>query len=266
MRATRFTNRRVTTSLAALALGALAVSATSFGASASPTVSLDAGISPNALPRKDRVPVQLHINTTLGSNDGKIPPKVRSLEIAFNRSGKIHDRGLPTCAVSKLEALTAAAALQACRSALVGRGTISGTIEFPDREPFSATGTVNAFNGRSGGRDAILMQVEVAQPAHVAFVLPLVPSRAPGQFATRFTAEIPAVAGGFGTLTGLDLTMGRQYRFRGKRHSFLSANCPAPPGLPGGVFPLAQANYHLETGGTLSQTALGQCRAKRKAR
>ena len=253
--------RRASLLLASVVLAAFGASA-AFAASTSPTVSLFAQLSRTVLPRDRDVPVELHVDTTLGSNDGQIPPNVSQFTVSFNRHGRIDNHGLPTCASSTVEQRTAASALAACKSALVGHGTISGTIQFPDKDPFNATGKVQAFNGRSGGRDAILMQVEVTEPAPVAFVIPLVPQKTAGEFGTTFTATLPPVAGGFGTLTGLDLTMGRRYRFRGKRHSFLSASCPVPKGLPGGIFPLAEASYLLETGKTLSATAIGSCRAE----
>ena len=54
---------------------------------------------------------------------------------------------------------------------------------------------------------------------------------------------MPQVTGQWGYVTGIQLTIGRTYRYRGHTRSYLSADCPAPKGFPGAPFHLAKASF-----------------------
>ena len=55
-----------------------------------------------------------------------------------------------------------------------------------------------------------------------------------------------------GYVTGISLTSAAASRYRGKRHSYLSAGCPAPQGFPGAVFPFARASFGFAGGKPLT--------------
>jgi hypothetical protein len=58
------------------------------------------------------------------------------------------------------------------------------------------------------------------------------------------------------------LTLHRTYSYRGHSRSYLSAACPALPGFPGALFPLARASFAFAGGTTLTQTLNRSCKAR----
>jgi hypothetical protein len=74
------------------------------------------------------------------------------------------------------------------------------------------------------------------------------------------STSLPASARGWAYLSHFDMTLDRQYRYRGKPRSYISAACAAPAGFPGAVFPLAKARYGFANGQTLKTTVVRSCR------
>jgi hypothetical protein len=83
-----------------------------------------------------------------------------------------------------------------------------------------------------------------------------------GTFTTVLTASLPQTTGEWGFVTGIEITLGRQFRYRGRRRSYVSAGCPAPTGFPGAVFPLVRASFGFAGAGTLTSTLTRNCRAR----
>jgi hypothetical protein len=46
-----------------------------------------------------------------------------------------------------------------------------------------------------------------------------------GEISYRTTVDVPPIAAGLGSLTHIDATVGRRYRFRGSKRSYVSARC-----------------------------------------
>ena len=80
------------------------------------------------------------------------------------------------------------------------------------------------------------------------FVLPLTIS-SPGSnlFGTVLAAKIPTLAGGLGSVTKIDLTIGRNYTYSGQHRSFISASW-APAGFPVASFSLARGSFYFADG------------------
>lgn len=47
-----------------------------------------------------------------------------------------------------------------------------------------------------------------------------------GHFGLRAVAEIPSIAGGAGSATEFEFTIGRKFTYSGRKQSFLTASCP----------------------------------------
>ncbi len=73
---------------------------------------------------------------------------------------------------------------------------------------------------------------------------------------------MPQALGDSGTITGLSLTLGRNFTYRGKPHSYISAGCPAPKGITLAAFPFARARFSFAQA-TLTSTLTRSCRVKR---
>jgi hypothetical protein len=81
-----------------------------------------------------------------------------------------------------------------------------------------------------------------------------------GQFGTVLRAKIPRLGGDLGSVTEIDLTIGRRYSFAGKRRSYVSAACGAPAELNEAIFPFARGSFRFEGHKTFEETLLRVCR------
>lgn len=218
-------------------------------------VSFDSQILPRILPRDRAAPISVSLDGKVGTVDGTAPPALREISVAVNRAGLVFTKGLPRCTATELQQTSTEAALDLCRSALVGHGSFSANVDFPGTLKIPAHGTVLAFNSALHGRPEMLLHLYGSNPVRATFVLPFkISHRKQGKFGNVFSTRIPNIAANLGYVTDLTLTLGRKYRYAGKRRSFLSASCAAPAGFTGAVFELAKATFtfaddrHLTTG------------------
>ena len=226
-------------------------------------ISFSGNFSPHSLPRDRPAPVTVEVQGAIGTTDGSHPPPVRRIEIALNRNGKFSTVGLPACTSPRLQSTSTEQALARCRSALVGRGRFGAEVEFAAGTPVAATGAMLAFFGRVDGGPALLLHLYVTTPVQTTFVLPLTIShRAQGRFGTVLSAKVPTLAGGLGSVTKIDLTIGRNYTYRGQSRSFISASCPAPAGFPGAPFTLARGSFYFAGGKKIDTTLARDCRVR----
>jgi len=217
--------------------------------------------SPHALPRDRPAPLTVHVAGAISTADGTHPPALRKIEIELNRSGRISTVGLPVCTSAKLQSTTAEAALARCRPALVGRGSFGADVDFPS--PFPAKGSMLAFNGKRNGRPVLLLHLYGTAPVQTTFVLTLTIKHEPkGQFGTVLSAQIPTLAGGVGSVSQIELTIGRNYTYRGQRRSFISASCAAPAGFTAVPFSLARGNFYFVDGKKIATTLARDCRVR----
>jgi hypothetical protein len=225
-------------------------------------ISFQGSFTPHALPRDRPVPIKVTIKGGIATTDGSHPPALRRLEIGLNRQGRLSTVGLPTCSGSALQSTTTAAALALCRPALVGRGHFSASLAFtPGSLP--SHGTILAFNSRVGRKPALLLHLYGTVPVRATLVAPLtIERRGRGDFGTVFSARIPKIGGGLGSITSIELTVGREYRYGGKRRGFISASCPAPAGFPGAPFPFARGSFYFAHGEKVVTTLTRNCQVR----
>jgi hypothetical protein len=224
-------------------------------------VSLDGSIQPRRLPRDRFTPISLTLSGTVRGAEGATPPRLSRIEIAFGARGGLDTAGLPRCPVARLRNATGQQALDRCRGALVGRGTIEAEVPLNPEEPLVAHARVLAFNGRSAGRPAVWVHAYSASPP-VSFVLPFyLRSVDDGAYGVLMRAPVAAALGRWPRLRAFDITLGRRYSAHGVRHSYLSASCPLPPRLHIGFFALARATYAFTPRPNLSTAILRSCRA-----
>jgi hypothetical protein len=227
-------------------------------------VHFDGGISPHALPRTGTAPVAVSIDTGFTTTDGADPPpQLRQISIGINRGGKLFDRGLPTCRIHEIQPATIAAARRICGGAIVGNGHVQVRVLLTNQQPFTFKGPLLVFNAmRSGGKRRILAQVYGIRPPS-AFVLTFKVLNQAGTFGTLIRTTLPQSAWKWAYVTHFDMRLRRTYTYRGKRHSFLSAGCSAPPGFPGAVYPFAQANFKFAEGQRVTSTLIRDCTVKK---
>jgi hypothetical protein len=225
-------------------------------------VSLSGGIRPRTLPRDRPAPISLTLSGSIRALKGATPPRLSRIEVAFGAHGGLDTAGLASCPRGRLENATQGQALERCRAALVGHGTIDAEVPLNPEEPILAHASVLAFNGRSGGRPAVWVHAYSASPP-VSFVLPFyLREVAGGAYGLLMRAPAAAALGRWPRLRSFELTFGRRYVSHGIRHSYLSASCPLPPRFHVFSFPLARATYAFTPRPTLSAAHLSRCRVR----
>lgn len=224
-------------------------------------VTFHAGFSPISLPRERLAPISVELEGRVSTTDGSHPPALRKLRVELNSAGQIDTQGLPVCPTPMLQTTSSAAALERCRSALIGKGSFQAQLPVANR--LLVNGRALVFNGLVAGRPGMLIHIYISNPVQLTLVIPVEISHVEGKFGTVLTTNVPKLAGGEGSITELSLRIGRQYRAGGQQHSFLSAACAAPPGFPGALFSFARGTFAFEGGRTMHTTLTRDCRVRK---
>jgi hypothetical protein len=188
----------------------------------------DGGVTPSRLPKHRQAPVSAIIKDEIGTLDGSHPPAIESVIAYFDKSIAVNAEGLPTCKEVQLVARSTVQAKKACPRAIVGSGEGEVEVAFPEQAPFSAKGPIVLFNGGvHGNATLLLIHGYVAVPAPTAVIVRVEITRVNrGPFGLHVVAQIPKIAGGFGSPVEYDFTLGRTFAYKGKQQSYLTASCP----------------------------------------
>lgn len=220
-----------------LAMGALvALSVAGIASAEKPTVvragnlilTLNGGFSPKALSKTTPTPISLSVSGKIGTANGAHPPALTSFIAETDKNGAVNAKGLPICTSGALQSRDTKSAEKACPDSIVGKGTTSVEVAFPDQTPFSATGPLRLFNGGvKGGKTTLFVHAYVNVPAPTAIVTTVVISKIHhGRYGLKSVATVPKIAGGSGSPTSFDLTVNRKFTYKGKKVSYLTAKCP----------------------------------------
>jgi hypothetical protein len=191
-------------------------------------VDYDLSSAPDALPRDHDAPIVFWGSGEFGTKDGTTPPPLKRITFEIDKFGHLETRGLPTCSQPKLEATTAAQARRLCPGAVVGTGTGTGVVEFPEQAPIPAQTPLTFFNGpRIGGDPSLIVHAHLTVPAPTTYLVPLrIEHISRGVYGFRVESRFPPIAGGYGSVTGFDFRFDRKWRFRGEELSYIYARCP----------------------------------------
>lgn len=221
-------------------------------------VSFDAGLQPSVLPRSELVPVKVGFKGSFENLDASDTPALETMVVKLSRGGEINSKGLPTCTEARLRGLDSAAALNVCRQAQIGSGTVNSAFRFPDGKRVRSKARMLLFNAPKG----ILMHVYTTNPLKGTFLVPMSIHKGSGSFGTVLRARFPRIAAGYGYLTGFEMVIQRSFTYRGKKQSYVLASCPAPAGYRKVSFELARVTYIFRTGLRVNNSAIRQCTTK----
>lgn len=184
--------------------------------------------APERLPRHEDAPIKFWGFAKFGTRDGATPPPLDRMTFEIDKFGHLETRGLPTCTRAKLRATTVPQARQLCPGAIVGTGTGKGIVEFPEQAPLPAQSPLTFFNGpRIGGDPSLIVHAHLTVPAPTTYLVPLrIESISKGVYGFRVESEFPAIAGGYGSVTGFDFSFDRKWRFKGEQLHYIYARCP----------------------------------------
>lgn len=225
-------------------------------------VAFNGGFSPHSLPRERAVPVTLSVAGRISMTDGSHPPALRWLRLELNRNGRLSTVGLPRCRASALQSTTSKGALARCQQALVGRGSYSAELG-GGGSPVPSAGRILVFNTATAGKPALLLHLYGTTPIQASSVLPLrIRHEAKGEFGTVLATRLPKLASGVGSITQIELEIGREYTYRGERRGYLSASCAAPAGFNTAIFPFARGTFRFAGGTDLDTSLTRDCRVR----
>lgn len=229
-------------------------------------VKFEGGIAPTALPRHSNAPISVRVEGTVRALSGEQPPALRWISIAINRGGRIDTRGLPRCRRSQIKALSSAAALAACRPALVGQGRYLAGVSFPEQQAFPLRGRILAFNAREHGERVILAHIYGKDPFPNSRLFVFHIRKAHGTYGTVLTAALPPQLNRFGYLRKISLDLRRTFVYQGRLHSYLSAACAAPSGARIGIFPFVRVGMTFADGRKLASALIRTCHVRSAGR
>jgi hypothetical protein len=223
--------RRALPALAILLL-ACATGATIAGANAMVEtreirIEVDAAFQPRDLPVKSFAPVKFSGSLKVSKPGGGQPPALDQIVLDFDRDGRLDVTGLPTCAPESVAQASVEEARRICKGAIVGTGRIEALVALPVSGNLVPTSSpLTLFNGpRQEGKPTVIVHAQTTVPATQTYAFTVPIEKRPGEFRYRVTANIPPLAGGYGALTKISVTIGRRYSAGGKQRSYVSARC-----------------------------------------
>ena len=187
----------------------------------------DGGFRPTALPKKRNAPITLYGGGRIETISGALPPIIETITLEYDRHGSVVTKGLPVCRQGQLEATIVSQARRVCGDSIVGRGSGSAMVAFPEQRPFKVSSPITLFNGPPKGRNpSVLAHAYTTVPVPTTFIVPIVIEKInKGVYGYRTEARIPRIAGGYGIPISGKLTVGKKWTHRGKRYSFINARC-----------------------------------------
>jgi hypothetical protein len=254
----------------ALALGASALALLCLGSVAQAELtqegdlraSFEGAITPKELPRDSYAPVGVRVAGGVRALGGSRLPQLQKIRVAINEAGKLYDKGLPTCEVSKIQPATEAVAKSICGDSIVGEGKVALQVRLPGQKDYRSTNKLLAFNGPyRKGKKLILAQVYSINPPG-AIVLTFEVKKQKGLYGTVLETKLPNYAESWAYLTFFELKLERTYFHAGKQRSYVSASCSTPDGFTQATFPFAKASYKFSGGKTLTTSIQRTCRVK----
>ncbi len=222
-----------------------------------------AQLKPYKLPRETPAPIAVFVAGHLQNPNGGIPPQLQRMKIEVNRHGLLQSKGLPTCQVAQIQPGSSERALENCQDALIGSGRFWANIVLPDQGAYPTQGRLLIFNGRQGGRPAILTHIFTDHPFNSSFVIPFSIRRvSKGPYGTELEGIAPTGPGRLG-LPGPDQAHPEaQIHPQGPPTLLLQLRLPRAGRLEAGLLPIGLRRILLRRaqadGGDCGQDVRGQ--------
>jgi hypothetical protein len=185
----------------------------------------DGGFQPQTLPRHSYAPIDFDTHVDIRARRGGVPSPLEQALVEFDRDGRLSVAGLPSCAPESVAAANTDEARRICGGSMVGSGHIGAAVALPSG-PVSTSAPLTIFNGpRLEGNPTVILHAQLAFPATQTYAIVVPIERIAGRFRYRARLDLPPLAGGLGSLTHIDVKIGRRYRAGGQSRSYVAARC-----------------------------------------
>lgn len=187
----------------------------------------EGGFTPTKLPKHENAPITISGSGSIKTASGELPPVLEDLNIEFDRHGSVVTTGLATCRKGQLEATTSKQARASCPKAIVGEGSGSAIVVFPESKPIHVSSPITLFNAPpKGGQPTVLAHAYTTVPVPTTFVIPIVIEKIhKGVYGYRTRAKIPRIANGYGIPIQGSLKIVKKWTYKGKHYSYVNARC-----------------------------------------
>ncbi len=185
----------------------------------------DGGFQPHELPRKRFAPIDFQGHFEITAKGGGQPVALQQAVIEFDRDGHLDVTGLPSCRAEQISSASTAEARKICAKAIVGTGHVEAIIA-SETGPVPASSPLTIFNGPEvEGHPTAILHARTTFPALQTYAIVVPIERRPGPFRYRVTLNVPPLANGLGSISHVDVDIGRHYKAGGKKRSYVSARC-----------------------------------------
>jgi len=189
---------------------------------------INGDITPRVLPKHELAPIGVWGSGKLKTIDSSHPPALEAAVFDADKDVFVSVKGLPACTAGQLEARPTKKAEAVCDKSILGRGSATVEVSFPEQKPIVSPGPLVLFNGgERNGVVKVLAHAYVDVPAPTAVVATAEVSRVEKEgLGLHIEVEVPKIAGGAGSVVGARFSMRRVYTYRGKRRSVIAGRCP----------------------------------------
>jgi hypothetical protein len=213
------------------------------------------GVKPKALSKTKYTPIAFIAAGSIKKNNAENPQPPALKEVLLDtKNAAVFTKGFPACKSGQLQAQPTSAAKKVCGDAIIGTGTTTVSVKFPEQAKIPAKSPLLVFNGgTSGNTTTFYIHAYLTQPIVTAIVTTVKIKKVGNGLKTVTT--VPRIAGGAGAPESFSLTIDKKYTYKGKKVSVLSAKC-----VGGKITANVTANFY--DSGPMKATVLRTCTSK----
>ena len=187
------------------------------------TIDSTSGVSPKALSKSKYTPIAFTAAGSVRTADGAQAPPLKEVLLDAKNSS-VDVKGYPACTSGALQARSTKDVEKACPDSIIGKGSTTVSVVFPEQAPIPAKSPLLVFNGGlKGGVTTFYIHAYLTQPITTAIVT-TVKIKKSGT-GLKSVTTIPKIANGAGSVTDFSLKIDKKFTYKGQKHSVLSAKC-----------------------------------------
>ena len=156
---------------------------------------------PVPTPSQGRVPVGLRILDSIRATDGSDPPPVKTIRMELDKQYGLHLAKAKRCPPGvRFDIRTRE---DPCEEVKFGTGSIMVEVAFPEQQPVTVTGRAIVFKSGPG---EVMIHSFLPAPVTGQIAIPIAVERVAGsRYGLELTAAVPKLAGGYGSITSMDM-------------------------------------------------------------